>query len=99
DRNLSFLRVIVYRLLHILPKNLLSHFTGILVRVHLPLGLSGAIKRWFIRHFKIDCSEAEKPVEEYPTLGDFFIRRLKPGARPIASVDLVSPVDNTLTQN
>ncbi|MDQ3000047.1 MAG: archaetidylserine decarboxylase [Fibrobacterota bacterium] len=37
-------------------------------------------------------------MEKYPTMGEFFVRRLKPGARPIASSSLVSPVDGTLTQ-
>jgi phosphatidylserine decarboxylase len=88
----------LYRLLHIVPKNLLSHFVGIFVRSRLPFGFHTAVKTWFIGHFKIDCAEAEKPVDSYVTLGDFFIRHLKPGARPIASTPLVSPVDGTLTQ-
>jgi phosphatidylserine decarboxylase len=88
----------VYRLLHIVPKNVLSHFVGIFVRSRLPFGFHTAVKNWFIKHFRIDGSEAEKPVESYVTLGDFFIRRLKPGARPLASSLMISPVDGTLTQ-
>lgn len=37
----------------------------------------------FVRALGIDASEAEKPIEAYPSLNAFFARRLKPGARPI----------------
>ncbi|GIL51913.1 hypothetical protein Vafri_7825 [Volvox africanus] len=36
-----------------------------------------------IKGYKIAVEEAEKPVEEYGTLQEFFARRLKPGLRPI----------------
>jgi len=46
----------------------------------------------------VDASEAERPLDEYPTFTEFFTRRLKPGARPIAPGELlpVSPVDGTV---
>lgn len=87
-----------YRLLYILPKNLLSHFIGILTHAHYPFGLHTAVKNWFIKQYKIDTAEAEFPLDRYPTMGDFFVRRLKPDSRPIAASALVSPVDGTLTQ-
>ncbi|MDB5104652.1 MAG: psd [Fibrobacteres bacterium] len=88
----------LYRLLHILPKNLLSYFVGILTHARYPFGLHIVLRNWFIRQYRIETAEAEHPLEHYPTMGDFFVRRLKPGARPIASTSLVSPVDGTLTQ-
>lgn len=39
------------------------------------------------------------PLEEYKSLSDFFMRRLKPEARPVARMDtggMVSPVDGTV---
>jgi phosphatidylserine decarboxylase len=87
-----------YRLLHILPKNLLSHFVGILTHARYPFGLHTLVKNWFIRQYRIETAEAEHPLDQYPTMGAFFVRRLKPGARPIAASPLVSPVDGTLTQ-
>lgn len=87
-----------YRLLYILPKNLLSHFVGLIVHARLPFGLHRGIKTWFIGHFRVETGEAEFPIDRYETLGSFFIRQLKPGARPIAPAILVSPVDGTLTQ-
>ena len=48
----------------------------------------------------MNVDEAELPLEAYETFGEFFVRRLKPGARPIAPGDdvVVSPVDGTVSQ-
>ena len=53
-----------------------------------------AIRR-FVRMFDIDLTEVEQPVASYDTLGTFFVRTLKPGARTVHPEDdaLVSPVD------
>jgi phosphatidylserine decarboxylase len=87
-----------FRLLHIVPKNWLSYVVGKLVHARFPFGLAAFIRDTFIRAYRIDTSEAEHPVASYPTMGDFFVRRLKPGARPIAPDVIISPVDGTLTQ-
>jgi phosphatidylserine decarboxylase len=87
-----------FRLLHIVPKNWLSHLVGKLVHARYPFGLHTAVRDWFIGFYRIETSEAERPVGEYPTMGAFFVRRLKAGARPIAPDPIVSPVDGTLTQ-
>jgi phosphatidylserine decarboxylase len=87
-----------FRLLHLVPKNWLSYAIGKLVHARYPFGLHTAIRDWFIGFYRIDVSEAEHPVDAYPTMGAFFVRRLKPGARPIAPDPIVSPVDGTLTQ-
>jgi phosphatidylserine decarboxylase len=59
-------------------------------------------RRWVSRFavmYKISVEEAEKKLEEYNSLNDFFTRRLKPGIRLIdQSVNsLVSPVDAKIT--
>lgn len=53
----------------------------------------------FIRTYNIPAIQAEKSVEEYQTLNEFFSRRLKPGMRLIAEEPnaLVSPVDAMIT--
>jgi phosphatidylserine decarboxylase len=89
---------VFFRLLHIVPKNLLSHFVGVLVHARYPLGIHKVVRDWFIRAYRIETAEAEHPVSHYPTMGAFFVRRLKPGARAIAPEPIVSPVDGTLTQ-
>lgn len=49
----------------------------------------------FVRSLGIDASEAEKPLDQYKSLDDFFVRRLKPEARPIDTCPMhfVSPAD------
>jgi phosphatidylserine decarboxylase len=59
-------------------------------------------RRWITRFaatYKIPVEEAEKRLEEYSSLNDFFTRRLKPGIRPIDRSEsaLVSPVDAKIT--
>lgn len=63
---------------------------------------SSLSRRWisrFAKMYNIPVDEAEKRLEDYRSLNDFFTRRLKPGKRPIdASADvLVSPVDAKIT--
>jgi phosphatidylserine decarboxylase len=82
----------------LLPKNALSLWVGWVVRQRWPLGIHTALRNLLIRIYRIDVHEAEKPLEAYPTFGSFFIRRLKPTARAIASVELISPVDGLVTQ-
>lgn len=41
--------------------------------------------RPFIKKYAIDTSEFLDPVESYSSFNDFFIRKLKPSARPITS--------------
>ncbi|MBB6632602.1 archaetidylserine decarboxylase [Cohnella thailandensis] len=53
----------------------------------------------FAKLYRIPVEEAEKSLQDYASLNDFFTRRLKPGARPIDKTDraLVSPVDALIT--
>lgn len=59
--------------------------------------------RWaiplFVRIYRVDASEAEKPLGEYRTLSEFFGRRLRPGARVIDADagTVVSPCDGKLS--
>lgn len=63
---------------------------------------SSMSRRWISRFaamYNIPVDEAEKKLEEYASLNEFFTRRLKPGRRPIDSSQdaLVSPVDAKIT--
>lgn len=88
-----------YSCLYWLPKNMLSHCAGYLVGIRLPRFLAIAINSWFARFFAINLEESEKPLDHYPSLQEFFIRRLKPGARPIAQGNvIVSPCDGLVCQ-
>jgi hypothetical protein len=49
---------------------------------------------WFVGKYGVDMSEAENPdIASYASFNDFFGRPLKPGARPLADADFISPVD------
>lgn len=49
----------------------------------------------YCRFTGADPGEAELPLDGYPSLGAFFVRRLKPGARPLApeADALLAPCD------
>ncbi|HVT05008.1 MAG TPA: archaetidylserine decarboxylase [Thermoanaerobaculia bacterium] len=85
----------MYRFLRFVPKNHASYFVGRLVHMPLPQPLATPLVRWFARAFDIDTEIAARPIHEYPSIGAFFTRELKGGARPIAG-SIVSPVDGTL---
>lgn len=69
--------------LRLLPKNLWSRAVGKAAYAHLPRPVATATVRAFARMYDIDVDEAERPLEDYPSLGEFFIRRLRLGARPV----------------
>ncbi len=62
-------------------------------------GFSRMLIPKFAKVYGIRIEDAEKPVDEYESLNDFFTRRLKPGLRPVDQNEnaLVSPVDAVIT--
>ncbi|MBU9722546.1 MULTISPECIES: phosphatidylserine decarboxylase [Bacillaceae] len=60
--------------------------------------VSGRLNHSFSKVYQINHGEMEREIHEYATLNDFFVRKLKPGSRPIASDCVVSPVDGKLSQ-
>ncbi len=82
-----------------LPKNHLSYIVGQLVHMPLPSFVWTPIIKIFAWFYKIDLSEAEKPVSEYTSLGDFFVRKLKPGIRPVGDAWALHPADSVITQS
>jgi phosphatidylserine decarboxylase len=83
---------------YVLPKQALTQGAGLLA------GLRGGAAtarfiRWFVGRYGVNMSEAGNPdIASYPTFNEFFSRPLKPGARPLAQADLVSPVDGAISQ-
>ena len=78
----------------LMPQHLVSRLAGRFARS----AWSRAAIPLYVRHFNIDVEQAEKPVGEYDNLLSFFIRRLKPGTRPMAMEPdvVISPVDGTI---
>lgn len=81
-----------------LPKHLLTRAAGAFARR--PCGwLSTAAIRAFIRHYRVDMSEAAQPdPAAYATFNDFFTRALRDGARPLAQAERLCPVDGAISQ-
>lgn len=82
----------------ILPKRRLSRWVGKFMHYRGPKIWAHASVKAFAWFYKIDLNEAEKPYTEYPSIGDFFIRRLKSGVRPVANTCAVHPADSKITQ-
>ena len=81
-----------------LPQGALSRGAGWVADTPLPPAWRRAVLGAFARTVGIDVTEAELPLEEYVSIGDFFVRRLRPGARawPDDSAVLASPVDGVV---
>ena len=85
----------MHLLLRLLPKNCISFLTGRLAALRLP-GFWGRLTvKLFAGMYRVDLTDAEKSIDQYPTVAALFTRRLKPGSRPIGG-GLVSPVDGIL---
>lgn len=85
-------------MLYLLPKNFLSRCVGVLVHLKLPRPLASKLIHIFGSYYKINFDEAEKSHEQYESIGDFFVRRLKPGLRPLAEAFRLHPADSRITQ-
>jgi phosphatidylserine decarboxylase len=82
------------------PQRALSQMIGWGATRDLPPAVRVPLLRSFARQYGIDVGEAEKPLEAYGGLQEFFTRRLRPGARPVASAPdlIVSPADGTVVE-
>lgn len=80
------------------PKIMLSAMAGMFANIKI-----AKIKNYFIRGFiqsyDVVMGEAVREnAEDYVDFNDFFTRYLKPGVRPIADADVVSPVDGCVSE-
>ena len=95
---IRFLGYIRYWFHYLLPKKLLTVAAGCLANVK-DREIKNTLIRLFIRMFNVNMAEAclEKP-EDYASFNAFFIRHLKPACRPIATADIISPVDGYVSE-
>jgi phosphatidylserine decarboxylase len=83
---------------YLLPKLALTRLIGALAGTRGGTA-STAVIRWFIGRYGVDMAEAAEPdPAAYPSFNEFFTRALKPGARPLATADLICPVDGAISQ-
>jgi len=76
----------------------LSRVMGWATDRHVPRFLRGTVYGGFARYAGADLSEVRLAIEDFPSLGAFFVRELRTGLRPIDTDPdaLVSPVDGTV---
>ena len=83
---------------YLLPKQAITIFAGFVAGAHGGKFTTGLID-WFVKRYRVNMQEAANPdVASYATFNDFFTRALQPGARPLASADLICPVDGAISQ-
>ncbi|MEK2645387.1 archaetidylserine decarboxylase [Bdellovibrio sp. BCCA] len=83
----------------ILPKRRLSRWVGYFMHWKGPSLWAKLSIRGFAWLYNINLEEAEKAYTEYPSIGEFFVRRLKSGIRPVANSWAVHPADSRITQS
>jgi phosphatidylserine decarboxylase len=83
---------------YLLPKKALTLFAGRVARAQGGALTTGLI-RWFVKRYQVNMAEAANPdLSSYASFNDFFTRALKDGARPLATADLICPVDGAISQ-
>lgn len=83
---------------YVLPKRALTAAAGKFASAQLG-GLTTAVIRRFVARYRVNMAEAANPdIASYASFNDFFTRALKPGARPLATADLICPVDGAISQ-
>ena len=81
----------IISLLSVLPRKGLSWTQGAFARKK----ASRALLRWYVSHYEVNLEEMEGTLDDYPTLAEFFVRPLKPGARTVDAAEhtVVAPCD------
>ena len=85
---------------HVLPQHAISRLLGAFADCR-QRHLKQLLIRTFVAAYDVDLSEAVgEGTDHYASFNDFFTRRLRPGARPIATApgQIVSPADGTVSQ-
>jgi phosphatidylserine decarboxylase len=83
---------------YLLPKQALTAFAGRVAGARAGRVTTQLIE-WFVRRYQVNMSEAANPdIASYTSFNDFFTRALKVGARPLASAELICPVDGAISQ-
>jgi phosphatidylserine decarboxylase len=81
-----------------LARRALSHLVGWAADLWLPRFARAPVYRTFARRSGADLSEVRDPLAAHASLGEFFVRELRAGARPLDPDPraILSPVDGTV---
>lgn len=80
-----------------LPLKAISRLWGQVNSINLPVWMRSPLFRLYSMIFGVNLGEMDEPdLTTYPNLSEFFYRKLKPGVRPVADGDLVSPSDGKI---
>jgi phosphatidylserine decarboxylase len=83
---------------YIAPKCFLSIYAGFCANIKIRI-IKNRLIRKFIYKYGVNMQEAlYENIEDYACYNDFFTRHLKPGCRPIADADIISPVDGFVSE-
>jgi phosphatidylserine decarboxylase len=95
---LSFGARVVRSAWRIAPQRTLSGIVGWAARRTLPRAFRVPLLKSFAKKYEIDLAEAEWPLDQYTSLQEFFTRKLRPGARLVASESdaVVAPSDGVV---
>jgi phosphatidylserine decarboxylase len=76
----------------------LSRCTARLADARLPAPLLQRLLRAYVRAYRVDLADVAEPLTSFRTFNEFFVRALRPGARPVdaTSGTLVAPSDSRL---
>ncbi|MDX9740479.1 MAG: archaetidylserine decarboxylase [Gammaproteobacteria bacterium] len=86
-------------ILHVVPHRPLARIAWRITRVRLT-PVKNILIRFFAFLYRVDMNEAAEPdPRQYPHFNAFFVRALRPGARPISddSDDIISPADSVVS--
>lgn len=86
-------------LLQVAPLRTYTKLVRVVSGIALPRPLRGPLFGAIATTMGMDLGEAEQPITEYRCLGDLFVRRLRPGLRPVQEAPdvVVSPVDGCVS--
>ena len=83
---------------YLLPKQALTALAGRIAGAQAGR-LTTQLIKWFVQRYQVNMSEAaDSNIASYVSFNDFFTRALKDGARPLASAELICPVDGAISQ-
>ncbi len=84
---------------YLIPQHLLSRMVGRIAECRIDWVKNTFIQQ-FVRHFKVDMSEAQQSDPcQYPDFNSFFTRALRDGVRPICGDQAISsPADGAISQ-